>query len=318
MKLLFNLNDNGSDEIKEILGFTDADLSFATLKPYIIPATDEIIKIIGQNMYTALTGIYENNSASDTDLEFLQRTQFAILQDAYRNSAVDTDLAHTPNGRVNRVEEHQKIAFEWQIDRSNKQMERKYYKAVDALIKFMDNNVSGWKATDAYKSTYDLLLRTPAEFDVYFNIEGSRLLMLKLAPGIRKCERDDILPRIGKERFETLKTKLKDNDTDFDAKLLEMIIEASVYKSLSWGIPRLSAQLFPEGLLQVADTSRLSTTARKSIENKEAEALSGRFKKDAADAFLQIENYITSLNPVQAEIPEIKPLFNQEDTFVSC
>ncbi|EKT3974024.1 hypothetical protein SL054_001974 [Flavobacterium psychrophilum] len=320
MELLFNKNGaGGSTEIKEILGFTDANLKFITLKPKLIPATDTIIELIGKPLYDSLIGIYNAPSQSASDKEFLNRVQYIILLDGYRNLAMDTDLGHTNNGRVNRIEDKQKIAFEWQIVNSNRKMERDYYRALDSLIKYMDKNVSGWKATDAFKQTHDLFIRTAAEIDDYFNIDGSRLLFMKIAPGIRKAEREEIIPRITKVRFDELKTKLKTNTGDEDSILLIKIREAIVYKALSWAIPRLSTQLFPEGFLEAADSSRMTISARKSVEKTQAEAMSQRFDRDARDAYIQIENYIKSLTKVSfQEVQPIKPSFNPTDNFVDC
>ncbi len=318
MKLLFNKDGQGSIEIKEILGFTDKDIKFEKLKPTIIPATDDLILLIGKPIYDSVLGIYEASSASDSDKELLLRTQYAILLEAYRNFVIDNDLSHSPNGRFNRVEQNQKIAFEWQIERNNKSMERKYYKAIDSLINYMDANVTAWKNSDAYKASHDLFVRLTKDFDFYFNIESSRYLFIKLCPGLRKSEREDILPRIGKDKFDELKTKLKTNVDTYDKVLLELIKEATVYLSLSWGIPRMSAQLFPEGVLEVADTSRLSMSARKSIADNRAEALSQRFKADAESVLLKIETHIKIINKPEIEFQPIKPNFNIDENFVNC
>lgn len=318
MELLFNRNNEGSKEIKEILGFTDKDIRFEKMKPTIIPATDDLILLIGQPIYDALLGIYNAESASEIDKEFVNRAQYVILLEAYRNFTIDNDLSHSPNGRFNRVEQNQKIAFEWQIERNNKSMERKYYKAIDALINFMDLKVTAWKNTEAYKASHELFVRLTKDFDFYFNIECSRYLYLKLCPGLRKFEREEILPRIGKEKFNDFKTKLKNNLSDVDTVLLELIKEATVFLSLSWAIPRMSAQLFPEGLLDVADTSRLSLSARKSIADSRAEALSQRFKNDAENVLVKIENHIKVINKPDYIFQPIKPNFNINDNFVNC
>lgn len=318
MKLLFNKDGQGSKEIQEILGFTDKDIKFEKLKPTIIPATDDLISLIGKPIYDIVMNIYEGGSASESDTEFCNRIQYVILLDAYRNFVIDNDLSHSPNGRFNRVEQNQKIAFEWQIERNNKSMERKYYKAIDALINYMDANVESWTSSDAYKASHNLFVRLTKDFDFYFNIEASRYLFIKLCPGLRKAEQEEILPRIGKIKFDELKSKLKDNDDSYDATFLELIKQATVYLALSWGIPRMSAQLFPEGLLEVADTSRLSLAARKSIADNRAEALSQRFKSDAESVLLKIETHIKIINKPEIEFQPITPNFNIDENFVNC
>lgn len=321
MNLLFNKDNNGASEAKALLGFTDSDIKWEHLKPKVIPATDIIIDLIGKPIYDSLYGIYTSGSASTADTEFLERVQSVIMLDAYRNLAKDGDLAHTKNGRKNRIDDKEKIAFEWQIVNSDRKMERDYYFGVDRLIKYMDANVSGWKNTDAFKLTNDLFIRKASEIDDYFHIDGSRLLFLKLSPGIRKAESEEIIPRITKARFDDLKTKLKNNTGDHDATLLKLIQAAIVYKGLSWGIPRLSAQLFPEGFVQVADASRLSISARMSVEKNQAEAYSQRFDKDAKDALLALEDYIESLSatPILPEnVLPITPNFNPGDNHVTC
>lgn len=318
MKLLFNKDQQGSAEIKQLLGFTDGDLKFDNLKPKLYPATDTMIELIGSNLYNVLIGIYEASSASEADAEFLRRVQSVILLDGYRNYAKDNDLSHSSNGRVNQIDDKQKLAWEWQIVNSDKKMERDYYSLLDKLIKYMDVNVSGWKATQAYKDTYDSFIRTAADIDEYFNIDGSRLLYLKLLPGIKKAERDEIIPLITKQKFEELKNALKESAPEIDEVLIKLIKEALVYKGLSWGIPRLSAQLFPEGLLVIPDTSRLSLSARKSAEKFEADSLSQRFSKDAQQAFEQIAKHLKALEQSTLPVEEYKRYFSADDKFVDC
>ena len=317
MELLFNKDGEGSKEIKALLGFTDASIKFENLKPKLYPATDLVIELIGKPIYDSLLGIYNNSSSSTDDAEFLRRVQSVILLDGYRNYAKDNDLSHSPNGRFNQIDETQKLAWEWQIYNSDKKMERDYYVLMDNLIKYMDNNVSGWKATDAYKLTNNLFIRKASDFDDYYSIESSRLLFMKLTPGIRKAERDDIVPLIGQTIFDDLKDKLKNNSSDIDSYLVKLIEEAVAYKSLSWSIPRLSVQLFPEGLLQVADTSRLTISARKSTEKHEVLSLSEKFDKDAQIAFSRIAEYIHKKNALPSEPPTLyERNFDCNDTFV--
>lgn len=315
MKLLFNYAGNGEIEIKNALGFTDADLLYENLRPTLLTATDDLIKIIGRPIYDDLIVAYESGSSDQIDIEFIERVQYILALDSYRNYVIESDLAHTNNGRVNRIEDNQKIAFEWQIEKSNKSMERKFYKAINTLIHFMDQYIPQWKETQAFKNSHSLFIRTVEEFDDWFNIDGSRFLMIKLSPGIRKIETEQILPRIGKTLFEQLKSDLK-SGSEYNTELLLMIQEALVYATLSWGIPRMSAQLFPEGLLQPTDNARMTYSSRKSIENNLAEALSQRFGQDADKAFKKIEEYISNLNTPNKPVEPVKPNFKLGDGFV--
>lgn len=324
MKIIFDKNEQGSDEIKALLPFLDADIKFSDLKPYIKDATNEIIKIIGKEMYNVVQNFYVAvvpepiDEAYELNVDFLENLQSPIILDAYRHYAIDTDLAHTGSGRLNRVEENQRIAFEWQIEKSNKSLERKYYKAIDNLIEFMDGNIDAWKESEFYAKSFSSFVRNASTFDLFFNIESSRLLLNKLTPGLLICENNDIIPLITKERFDAQKAAFIDG-TGYDAILVKLIQEATVYSALAWGIPRMSAQLFPDGLFVLGDASRLSLNSRKSVEANQAEALSQRFQSDAQNAFRNIEKHIQSLTPPAPDtvIPEIE-LFNPNDNFVDC
>lgn len=320
MKLLFTFDENGNDEIKELLGFTHSDFKIATIKSDIIAATDELIELIGLPIYDSAVGIFEAESASLVDTEMLFRIKLPIAINAYRNFAPDNDIAHTNNGRVALVEANQKLPWEWQIDRSNKSMEKKYYKALDAMLEFLDKNVSGWKATDAYKSTHRFIVRKTSDFDNYFSIDRSRLLFLKLSPGIRLAENNHIIPRIGRSKYTELKNLLVSGSdlNEADAALLEKIKEASVYKALSWGMRRLSVQLFPEGVTQYVASDRMSTQARLPPVKSEAEGAAQNFDIDAERAIADLENMIEQAKqiPIQ-DIPPLKPDFDCRDNFIS-
>ena len=320
MKLLFNSDVNlATAELKELLGFLDADIKFANIKSKIITATNDVINLVGKTTYDLAVTEYEkadDDNSKNTDLIFNVRNPIAIQ--GYRKYAPHNDVSHTNKGRVNRIEENEKTPFEWMIANDNKALERSYYEALDDLIKYLDENIASWKETDQYKLTHNLFIRTANEFDDFFPIGNSRLLLLKLAPGIRKCENKNIKSRIGIELFNTLKTQQKENSEEINEELLYKIKEACVYKSLAWAMRRLSVQLFPEGVLQAFVSERMTLNAKKPAEFNEAISAAHYWDLDAKESFKDIETIITKLNlPADEAIEPIQFSADINDNFLS-
>ena len=114
MKLLFNIQDKeiSSDEIKEHLGYVDADLSFKNLMPDIITSTNDIKKLIGKEVYDLVhqhytqglnAGVYEYDYEDYNDL-ILRATRYPILVKAYSLFEIDDipcDSSLKPNSTDN-------------------------------------------------------------------------------------------------------------------------------------------------------------------------------------------------------------------------
>jgi len=296
MELLFTDN-TGTAELKDLLGFIDVNIPFKNIKGKIKTATNDIINLIGQETYDLAVVEYEKESGADLDFIFAVRYPIAIQ--AYRKFAPRNDLSHTAAGRLNRLEENQKSPFQWMIDKDDDALERSYYEALDDLIKFLDLNIVSWKATDQYKLTHKLFLNNAFDFDSFFPIGNSRLLLLKLAPGIRLCENKEIKPRIGAELF----AALKEDASEYES-LLDKIKEACAYYSLAWAMRRLSVQLFPEGALQGYKSDRLNMKASKPAENNEPYAVAAYFEIDAKNAFDEIESMIYEINKEPTDLVE--------------
>ena len=312
MKIIFNNNNNGSDELKELIPFVDADLNFNNIKPDIITATNEVYNLIGKEVYAKAETVYAlSDPLTDIQEEFLRVIRYPIAINAYRLYAPTNDLSHTNNGRKMRSDDSQKMPFEWMLDRDNAAQEKRYFRALDDLIQFLDKLpkdapnaipetfenqlVTAWITSDAYQNSHRLFVRTVAEFEVSFPIQ-SRLILIKLAPGLDMCETEEIISRIGKTKFDELKTKLKENTSiteDSDIQLLKLIKRACVFYAMSWAMPRFSVNLYPEGVLQYYASDRASTQAKKPSLNIEPEQARLAFKTDYENALLQIEQFLT-------------------------
>lgn len=307
MKLLFK-DATGNVELKSLLGFLDLDLKFANIKAKIITATNDVINVVGQEMYDLAISEYEKaDDATDKNNDIIFNFQYPIAIQAYRKFAPHNDLSHTNKGRVNRIEDKEKTPFEWMIEKDNQALERSYYEALDDLIRYLEKNIAAWKETDSFKKTHELFITTAAEFDDVFPIGNSRLLLLKLAPGLRKAEDEEIKPRIGAELFTSLK-----EDASTNVLLVKKIKEAMVYKALAWGMRRLNAQLFPEGVLQGFISDRITMNARKAPEFNEAYTAAHFFEEDSKTVLIDIESIITKLNQIVGE--EIAPMIYQSNS----
>ncbi len=297
MKLLFEINDEDSPVLKKILGFIDRDLKIQDMESDLITSTNDVIDLVGMEIYEKAVEYIENETLAQENKDFIYAMRNPIAINAYRLLAPSKDLSHTNNGRKMRQDTNEKLPFEWLIDRDNANMEKRYYRALDDLIKVLDRQpLFGilkpiWMNSDAFKITHNLFIRTVSDFDRVFPIQ-SRLLLIKLSPGISDCEQYEIKPRIGKAKFEELKLKLKSSveiDDEKDIELLRLIREACVFSSLAWSMIRLSVQLFPDGVLQHYTSDKMTTRGQKPSLNAEPEAARQAFASDAEKALKQIE-----------------------------
>jgi len=293
MNVLFNRtgDSSASTELKQCLSFIDVDIKYTNIKPDVLTATRELIELIGREVYNIAYTDYNSKTDDKTELVFMMR--YAIAINAYRMYAPNNDIAHTSNGRKMRQDTNEKQAFEWMIDRDNEALERKYYRALDDLLHYLEETEPTWKDSDAYKKLQESIFKTTDDFNEHFPI-GSRLLLIKLQPGIKQCLRNEIKLRIGNDALNEL---LKGNITANQEELYYMVKQACAYYALSWAMPRLSVQLFPQGVLQAYVGEQNTTQAKQIAAGNYLAYAKQYFEKDFNQAIAHIETILKKSQP---------------------
>ena len=318
MKLLFNTTTSaGNSELKDQLSFIDADLKLKSLIPDIRTASKYVIDLIGKEIYDLAIAAYELESPSDEDKEFVNVIRYPIAIQAYILYAPSNDVAHTNNGRKMRQDDGEKLPFEWLLDRSDKAMEIRYYRALDEMIKFLDdtNDVELnelWKASEYYKLSRELFVYSTKIFSEVFAIE-SRLLYIKLIPGLKDCEDYHLKAIIGKEKMAALKTAINSNTEitdETDIELIRLIKRASVFHAMAWAMPRYSVNLYPEGVLQHYTSEQNSTKGTKPTLKSEPSEAKLAFTLDAEKAMKAIQDLLAP-----PPVPECEPVIIPNQMF---
>ena len=321
MELLFK-EETFSQDFRELLGFVDADINFHSVKSDLISATREMIGFIGQATYDRWLVLFKKQDLDSSERDQLHLLRYPIAINTYRLVAPSKDLQHTSQGRLMRTDDQQARPFQWMIDANNEANERKYYRSVDQLLDylFLDDD---FKTTSNYKEIRKFFVCSTADFEEYFPIH-SRLLLIKLGPGLRQAEQRYIKPVLGADKFDAFKAvHLAGTSVSNENQLLfDLVKEFCVYWSLHWAMPRLTINLLPEGILQKFTSDRNNTKASKTPEGLQIQYAGQKFKEDAMAIIANIESQITKLLAPSADlhIEEEQDgfrLFNDDDKFAS-
>ena len=316
-----------SADFKDKMAFVDKDLAFNRLKPSLEIATDEIIDIITKETYNqVLLKIFppeievpeenenqeppepatpgnENSESQDEETEvpavhsqfnelsendqsdFIDLVKYAIYLKAFILYVPTGDLAVSNNGRMMRRDEHTVSAFQWQIDKHDESLEQLFYRHLDRLLRFMfENNLQVNQKKYDHKN---LIVNSIDIFETHFEINGSRLLYLKLIPALREAEKLQIFPRAGEIYLARIKGEP-------DSALAFLAQKCIVSYAMVWGINRLNLQLFPKGVLQNDSKS----DNKKTSDPVQKQGLALTFKNDLERDLLQLEKEISILqNP---------------------
>jgi hypothetical protein len=291
MNLLFQ-DSNFGENFQGLLGFVDADLEFSFIQSELKSSTREIIKLVGQPMYDA---VYQDYT-TPTDTERLTAFQYAIALNAYRKYAPSNDLKHGPNGRIMRHTDNEKSPFQWMIDRDNANQEKKYYQAVDDLLEIIKDETE-FTQSDNYQKLNELIINKTEDFEDFIPID-SRLLLLKLQPGIRLVELQHLKPILG----ETLYTQAKTDISQLEQSMQINIKGMLAYYAFAWGLARLSVHLMPDAVVQKYMSDSSNTTSTKAPEKLELPLAIQSFKKDGLFYENELADQVQALQ--QVEEPE--------------
>ena len=247
MKILFNKNDKGQEEIRKLLGFLSADLKFEYLETDIELNTPYLVQFIGQKMYDSLITHYEGET-EDAKLDLiLKNSQLYVLLMAYLEYASNGDIIHGDTGRKIHFAEGEKTPWDWQIEMDNGALRRRAYRALDRLIEALDaSKLDAWTGSDQYKRAKSLFLYDTTQFNKVFPINNSGQLYYRLVPFMADIESEKISPVLGNIKFDALKTKLKGSPSAEENQLILYCQKITAYRVLERASTLLPDEMFEE------------------------------------------------------------------------
>jgi hypothetical protein len=273
MRILFDKQGNGIDELCEILGFLYKSNNFQNIKSEVRLASKEVKDLLGPSLYELAADFYHNDSVPDgMEPEKLQELvlmiQTCVALEAYLMHAPTRDTIHDENGRGIHSDEHRKVPFEWMLDREEKALAKRLGKEKDMLLDYA-------VTFDAFQSTPNavmrskLLLSTPQAFNAVFPIAESHYTFFHLVPFMVSIQVEQIKPRVGGDALAGIKEESK---TGFFTGNNEVIHSASCQAlallTMAMAVERLPFQVLPEGMIENYVGDRITTRANKHAVNE--------------------------------------------------
>ena len=132
--MIFNKDDNGSRELRELTGNYYANNDFNKIITDIELATEEISALIGVELYKKVEGWYKETK-EDADQDLIKKVQRPIALLATLRMYQKNDLSHEDDGRKFKIatDNSEKLPWEWQLDRDDARHMEDYYKPVGGI-----------------------------------------------------------------------------------------------------------------------------------------------------------------------------------------
>lgn len=304
MKMIFNKSHNGGTELVQALGMISDSVDFSKWEPVLPLAARQLKGIIGSDVLLSIEGLYwKEEKLSDDELELVSMTQRAIAFFAWIKVIPTLDAQHGSNGRQKKLGENEKGLTALQEYKDETNILNLAYEATDALIEFMDlKGFDFWLNSAAKSYINKLLIRSKEEFDAFYHI-GSHRLFLVLVPIMREIQNSEILPIIGKERYEWLVKR----DPEICLSLLEECQRPLALLAIKKAVERLPIEIIPEGIVQVQQVGSIKEKIR--AEKEARKNVADSLQADASRYLQDLQDTIASLDaaPEDADFYISKP-----------
>lgn len=313
MKLLFNKNDNGADELAEITGTYYANNDYRRIKNDILLQSELIVELIGEEVYKLATDHYhgevppEQSEAPDVEMsldELVHHIQLPIAYLAVLEFNKSNIVGHEDTGRKVKLDnENEKLPWEWMLDRDDEAHITKANRAVDRLIKFLDKHAPAeWRDSPAQKATKELFISNAKDFSRIYDIEESGQFYHRTKSLINEVQRTKIRPVLGKELFDLLLVYHRalnkenfENNSETDLQTLLAFVQTAVpMVTMSLAVERLPLRFLPYGIVQEMRSMMQSRNATQPALDETIRRFRVRFDRAANRSLDELKQFLAA------------------------
>ena len=330
--MIFNKDSNGILELKGLIGFIYKSINFDNMKSYIGFSERDIKKIIGKEVFQVALDHYNSENyefvfvpedppadpPADEHPEYavldelVKKIQLVVALNAYRRYVPSLDLMHSDKGRLIVVNNEEKPAWEWQIEKDNENLISLANEAMDFLLEFLDDHIADtieegdaaeplipWGTSDAYEASRELMIFKVDQLEKVFSVKGSRLIYLSLVPFMRRVQDNEIRACFTEEKWDELKEQWLDDDiSEENEKIIDLARQPMGLLALGTAIRRLSVEVMPDGIFTNLVTNVIkSKSSTSKIDRNE---VSGYLEKDGLKQLKKLQETLRKITVVAA------------------
>lgn len=264
-----------TEQLRSLTGNYYANNDFNKIESEIGLATDELRLVVGNRVLDwAEEHKHDLDEPTTTYLNKIRRpiALLATLRMYQKN-----DLSHEDDGRKFKTSTDgtDKLPWEWQLDRDDAVHLEEYYRAVDALIRYLnEKKPAEWTEAPQYKQAQELIIRSGREFDYYYAIDGSERTYMLLVPFIREVQMRTVSRAYGSDWAELMKKDRTDNAFYAACKAVALLAMAMAFR-------RLPLSVIPVGVVkQYQAKNGMNSTKLATIQD--IERMAGWLETDGA------------------------------------
>lgn len=297
MDILFK----STEELRKHVSFLYATADFDNLVADIEIATEELIEIVGENIYDLVSEAYvdgRNEGVYAGLVPFFQRP-IGLL--AYLSYAENTDVSHEESGRKVKLDkDSESLPWEWQIARDDAALWKKANKAIDRLISYLDKHIDDvleWKDSEQRKGINFLFVKNAKEFNDVVPIDSSRVFYLRVLSMV-KLEDKNLIAYLGNDRYKSVKDGMVNGTLNEDEKkIVELCRQVIPLKVMAKAVRRFPVQVLPDSVVTRFSAAGQTLKASSPATLEMIKAVEASYEADAKMVIGDLQGYIASLNP---------------------
>jgi hypothetical protein len=199
--MLFDKVQNGSEELNSLTGQWFASTPFYLIRTEIDFAAQELGSVVGSEVVEAAEEAY----LAGTDPDFVDAVRLPVAFRAIARYAQLSGVSHEGTGRKVKMDDNEKMPFEWMIDRDDRAMLDRYYRALDALYRYLEKNeVASWMSSPMRALTGRCIVRNLNEFERFYPVDGSQYAWHLFVPLVVDAQENVVEPFVGAEIWERI------------------------------------------------------------------------------------------------------------------
>lgn len=291
---LFNINNDGSRELSDITGQWYASSQYSLISTEVDLALGDVAARIGKAVVEAAERDYQERKYSP----LVKAVQLPVACLAIMRYMKLATLSHEQTGRKVKMDDNEKIPFEWMVDRDDQAMRERYYRAMDALYRYLqDNDVPEWVASGKTAAALGSIVRTIQEFEAVYPLDGSYYVYYMLQDLVVEAQNSRLKAFLG-DIWPTVA------DGSADPAVCALARKVAILSAIIIAGERWSLQVFPIDIARRFSPSYQGNRATAQATKDEIEWYLSKLRSQLSSAYSELGELTRPVSAEPALIPE--------------